>query len=526
MMKRLLFTLLIFAATTATMSAYDFEHNGFYYNIINGNEATVVAGENQYSGDVIIPSTVYYGGTTYSVTSIGSNAFSDCYELTKVVIPASVTLIEANAFGGCYGLSGIYCLGANPPSATDIFGEDSYLMEQIMLYVFDDVIENYYSDEFWCQFPINSLNLSPEVKFSESADELTIFVTGAGYLETYVNGRYATTGEGALTYKVPRQGSDYFHVSVNIIQHYNGYSSASYHGYDSRYDNFTSMPMLYASEAEQGKGLKINIGADSENYYNLYFWTDGFEYLWPEYCDYRINGSGEWTRGGMGDSFYLTEYGDYTIEAYAGAGGDRCGNSGTISVDVHYGADGFYSRCNRYIVYNGLYCEYDNYEHRLMLYLSQDDPYGIMLPTQSDIVIPASFTIAGDEYTVNQVYRNNRTAVNSITCLSATPIDASLGGYEEVDPFFEATLFVPQEGLEAYKAHDQWGQFLRIVPFIGAGPGDANGDGSISVSDVTCIIDMLLSSDDLPAWADVNGDGTVSIIDVTTLIDMLLTGNY
>ena len=86
-------------------------------------------------------------------------------------------------------------------------------------------------------------------------------------------------------------------------------------------------------------------------------------------------------------------------------------------------------------------------------------------------------------------------------------------------------LFVPNESLEAYRTHEEWGKFTHIVPFIGAGPGDVNGDGSISVGDATNLIDLLLSGGELPAWMDVNGDGHVSIKDITDLIDMLLGGN-
>ena len=93
------------------------------------------------------------------------------------------------------------------------------------------------------------------------------------------------------------------------------------------------------------------------------------------------------------------------------------------------------------------------------------------------------------------------------------------------ETYNSATLFVPAESLEAYQAHQQWGQFYRIVPFLGAGPGDVNGDGKLSISDVTGIINELLSSDELPAYCDVNGDGKVSIADVTALINMLLSSN-
>jgi hypothetical protein len=84
---------------------------------------------------------------------------------------------------------------------------------------------------------------------------------------------------------------------------------------------------------------------------------------------------------------------------------------------------------------------------------------------------------------------------------------------------------VPQQSLEAYREHSTWKRFSRIVPFIGAGPGDANGDGVINVSDVTSLIDLLLSGEDVPAYIDVNGDGVVNVSDVTTLIDQLLAGD-
>ena len=524
-MKKLLFTLLLLAAASATMSAYDFESYGIYYDFINSNEVKVVAGENKYTGDVHIPSSVYIGGPTiYSVTTIGSDAFNDCHGLTLVSIPASVTTIEANAFAGCDELQILVIQGLTPPSATGAFGPDPYnYYYQTTLYVPDETIENYFYDEFWGQFPHMQYLGEPRVTFDEWGDELRIRVFGMGLLEVTVNSQYVGTCEGTLTYKLQRTSSNDFHVSVRIIQYYNGLSSASYHGYCSNYDSFTTLPMLYASEVEQNQGLKIRIDADIIDYNMKYLWNDGFDYIWPEYCYYRINGTGEWTRGEMGDSLYLPEYGDYIIEAYAGAGDNRCANSSTISIDVHYGPDAFYSRCGCYIIYNGLYFEQNDYENNVTVYLS-GPYYEIMLPKLSDIVIPASITIAGDEYIVTRVNRYNLEVANSITCLSPTPIDAYLG--EDSDPFFETPLFVPQEGLEAYKAHEQWGKFLNIVPFIGAGPGDINGDGNVAISDATNLIDMLLGGDELPAWADVDGDGIVSIKDVTTLIDMLLnSGN-
>ena len=111
----------------------------------------------------------------------------------------------------------------------------------------------------------------------------------------------------------------------------------------------------------------------------------------------------------------------------------------------------------------------------------------------------------------------------SIICKAMSPPTAVENSFR--DTYEIATLFVPAESLEAYQSHEEWGKFTHIVPFLGAGPGDINGDGNIAIGDVTNLIDQLLSGDELPAWADVNGDGAVTIKDVTDLIDMLLNGN-
>ena len=57
--------------------------------------------------------------------------------------------------------------------------------------------------------------------------------------------------------------------------------------------------------------------------------------------------------------------------------------------------------------------------------------------------------------------------------------------------------------------------------------GDVDGDGQLNISDVTALIDLLISgepiqNEDVKRAADVDGDGKVSISDVTELIDRLL----
>ena len=91
--------------------AYDFSytHQGktLYYDITSSNSVKVAACDTTVNGDVVIPSSLEYNGTTYSVTSIGNGAFRECSGLTSVSIPNSVTSIGYSAFYGCSGLTSV-----------------------------------------------------------------------------------------------------------------------------------------------------------------------------------------------------------------------------------------------------------------------------------------------------------------------------------------------------------------------------------------------------------------------------------
>ncbi len=59
--------------------------------------------------------------------------------------------------------------------------------------------------------------------------------------------------------------------------------------------------------------------------------------------------------------------------------------------------------------------------------------------------------------------------------------------------------------------------------------GDVNGDGSVNISDVTALIDYLLTSNASGislSGADCNQDGSINISDVAALIDRLLIGSW
>lgn len=116
-MEKMKKTLLVLMAllTTSVALAYDFSAlapsgQRLYYTIIgssvqvNRQNTTPPYYSNYPTGNLTIPSSVSYNGTTYPVTSIGSYAFYYCSGLTSVTIPNSVDSICERAFGYCTSL--------------------------------------------------------------------------------------------------------------------------------------------------------------------------------------------------------------------------------------------------------------------------------------------------------------------------------------------------------------------------------------------------------------------------------------
>ena len=115
-------------------------------------------------------------------------------------------------------------------------------------------------------------------------------------------------------------------------------------------------------------------------------------------------------------------------------------------------------------------------------------------------------------------------ALNTVTCKGNKPptMDNSncFTSYG-----YQAKLLVPHASIDDYKSANYWYKFAAIEGFDVSEPGDVNGDGGINISDVTALINLLLSGGEISAGSDVNGDGQVNISDVTALINRLLSGN-
>ena len=93
---------------------------GDLYYTFSGYKATVVGHSSSidWASFTSIPDKVTYGGKTYTITSIGSNAFKNCTNLALTSLPSGLTSIGNTAFNGCTNLaltslpSGITSIGS------------------------------------------------------------------------------------------------------------------------------------------------------------------------------------------------------------------------------------------------------------------------------------------------------------------------------------------------------------------------------------------------------------------------------
>ena len=98
-MKLTVLTFFISMLLTGQVLALTFSTGGLSYRIINPTDVEVTGrASGNTATDIVIPATVVDSGATYSVTTIGQEAFQS-NALTSVIIPDSVTSIGLSAFG-------------------------------------------------------------------------------------------------------------------------------------------------------------------------------------------------------------------------------------------------------------------------------------------------------------------------------------------------------------------------------------------------------------------------------------------
>ncbi|MBR5849369.1 MAG: leucine-rich repeat protein, partial [Bacteroidaceae bacterium] len=192
-----------------------FEVDGIHYRVTSADDLTaeVIRVEtgcsacscgyaDVYSGPVVIPATVTYMGTTYSVTGIGGDAFSGCTALTGIEIPASVTTLNVNAFSGCVALEDIYMTGSTPPTLVGGSFADSRLAN-VVIHVPEGSVTAYQAADTWGGVE-NIIEYDVTDVDGVETDEFEVKISAAGLLLEGCDGRLVTvySTNGALVEKI------------------------------------------------------------------------------------------------------------------------------------------------------------------------------------------------------------------------------------------------------------------------------------------------------------------------------------
>lgn len=115
-MKRTLLVILLFLLMLPVAdAAAKCKIDGIYYSLTSSTKkAAVTYGQDKYSGDIVIPSTVTLDDVEYSVTEILGKSFANCPDLTSVTIPVSVASFGKSVFENSNNLTSIVIEEANP----------------------------------------------------------------------------------------------------------------------------------------------------------------------------------------------------------------------------------------------------------------------------------------------------------------------------------------------------------------------------------------------------------------------------
>ena len=271
--------------------------------------------------------------------------------------------------------------------------------------------------------------------------------------------------------------------------------------------DFTSL-----EAAENTEGQLTNVASSASNYLPT-GWTaqtglwvnDGFiisGYLSGYTCGitsptYDFTGYDKVTVEMSAYSYYASYYGDATIRVKTSAG----------SMEIELGSENFST-------------------YRVVLDVAESDQV-VFEGVENIFAIESIKIYAGDTNATNALrMAQEQGDENSRLITGITDKFYTVENLLENGTFLYRVKAVYTDNTES-----NWSNIEEVTLFEnghGYELGDVNHDGKVTISDVTALIDLLLSPDEAtgcPICADVNGVGGVTIADVTALIDKLLGGD-
>lgn len=537
-------------------TTYDFVVDGIYYLIMgieNGiNRVNVTSGGsgNTYSGDLVIPETVNWQGTTYTVVGTNAGAFTNCTDLTSITLPATTERCY-NSFldNGCTNLTAITCLAITPPADLSGFTADQYA--NIVVTVPKNSVAAYQADENWGQFA-NIQGMAYDFKrddfFYEIIDGNQVALireNSTSYQNLTAANIPANVTLANVTYDVTAIGDRAFYQRTNL-------QSVTFPSSIKSIGNYA----FYKCTGLTG-GLVLNEGLESIGNYAFAYCSGLVSAIFPysvssigdapfAYCTSLAQFMRRTThypdpvykvQGGVVFSTRLGAI--YTLAIFPG------GKAQTYSVPTgtkEIGAHAFRGSIVSNVTLPTTVTKINDYafDHCAAL-TGIEVNKGVTTigsnafsncTSMSTVILPSTLTSLGAKAF------NNDDALIGIGCKAKTPpvCQVSGSGTNAFSPFdvthySNARLRVPTGYKSAYQTASIWKLFSTITESSSMVDedviqGDVNGDGQVNPTDATVLINALLN-ENLSSInqdnADMDGNGVINITDAIQLINYLLT---
>ena len=532
-----------------------------------------------YKGDFTIPSEVTYNGTSYPVTAIGAYAFYRCHSLNHVTIPSSILAIEGSAFYDCYHLTDVVI----PNSVTSIARNAFYECHGITSIHIPSSVTSIGATPFGFCINLTTMTVAEDNPKYDSRDNCNAIIETA--TNVLVCGSMNTTIPNTVTAIGDESFYNLSLTSITIPNSVTSIGNHAFHCNDLisvdlpnsvttikpfAFCNCTEMTSITLPNSIKEIGYCAFSGCRSLTAIDLPDSITSIGQSLFDGCSKLVSVDIPNTVTSIG----MSAFGDCTslesifipksVTSISSFAFIKCNALSTIVVEdgnpVYDSRDNcngiIKTAANQLVVgfkntvipntvtsINGAFYNVESLTHiDIPNSVTEIDYQSFYKCTGlTGIDIPETVTLIGYEAFRNCTGLTSIDIPSSVTKIgmrafydctgltrvisrSTTPPElhhAQYTGDQCFNCYDTTPLFVPFESIDAYRGDAEWGKFATIVPFVGAGPGDVDGDNMIGISDASSLIDMLLNGE-LPAYADVNGDGEVSISDVSDLIDMLL----